>query len=259
MGIKPNDQTLISSLTAAWARMYDSIAHDITTPLVIASMGGDAVAKALPELIAGYRLAVAHNLIKPDMGEKHLKLVEEHSIPSISSNVEWVLDFFKSAYDYKQQMLVEPEKISHHQINACVRDIIEGYPFPDEKTRASVKIQCNDDFTFRYPSAFVAPLFTNLLRNALAAIARAGKGDITIWTAEEGDYNVIHFKDTGSGMDEGKTKRIFDRFFSKSEDTVAPGLGLCRLAALYGGGDILCSSEKELYTDFTVKFAKYIE
>ena len=49
----------------AWGHMVRCILHDLTPPLKAVNFEGNELKERLPELLEGYQLAVAHQLIKP--------------------------------------------------------------------------------------------------------------------------------------------------------------------------------------------------
>jgi signal transduction histidine kinase len=96
----------------------------------------------------------------------------------------------------------------------------------------------------------------NLLKNALYYIRAASKGEISIWCEQNEKFNILHFKDTGLGMDKEVLEHIFERFFTRTRHGSGVGLAFCKLVMQSFGGDIICDSVKGEYTDFTLSFPK---
>ena len=100
----------------------------------------------------------------------------------------------------------------------------------------------------------IKQIFWNLLQNSLHAMK--GGGRISV---ELRDVTVKHVKavvaDTGCGMDDETTKRIFEPFQSRSGGT---GLGLSIVHKIVTdlGGNISVESEPDKGTRFTLELLK---
>lgn len=93
----------------------------------------------------------------------------------------------------------------------------------------------------------------NLAVNARDAML--GGGHLTLRLVRDDDAAVLRVSDTGVGMDEPTTRRIFEPFFSTKPATTGSGLGL---ATVYGivtdaGGTITVTSEPGAGTEFTIR------
>lgn len=255
---KPLSAPLITqdNIGKAWTRMVDCIAHDLTTPLATLRMGAELLEETLPKLIKGYRLAVEQNLLQAEIPAKRLKFLEAEYASDLKAQIDEMFDFLKLLKLYSDQLPSDTQTITWLSARACIDELLQTYPFDSEEKRALVQFDCRHDFKFKCAPIFIKSLLTNLLTNALRCIDVAGKGKISLWTEQEDTYNVLHFKDTSLGMDENRLAQVFKRFFSKSNQDIAPDLGFCRLALLHTGGDITCHSSKNEYTEFVIKFAK---
>lgn len=244
------------ALGQAWSRMVDCIVHDLTTPFAILRMIGMGLEEKIPSLIEGYQLAVKNGLIESKFKEDDLKYIEKQAVPEISSDIKQLSDFLSLLYPYKKKLFFNSPDIKLLSIQACIQEVLKKFPFPYEEQKKLLHIKNDYDFTFAGAPFFIEQLLSNLLLNALYYINSEGKGEITIWAEEKENYNALHFKDTAKGMNEEQLSRVFSRFFTKRDDNIVPGLGFCRLALLQQGGDVLCHSVNEEYTDFIVMFPK---
>lgn len=244
-------QNELDKLAQAWVRLVDCIAHDLKTPIAGMRMTGEAIEQIFPHLLKGYHLAVQHKLVSPEVNENRLKMLEELVVPEIKQKTNNLLASLNLLQPLTQRLLSDSPEVTTLSIKACVQNALKNIEKPE-----LVRLDCKKDFSFQCDPLFINALLANLLDNALLAIARAEKGDIHIWTDEEPDYNVLHFKDTGLGMNEDVLAVIFKRCFSKREDEVVPGLGLCRLAIMQIGGEMICHSVKGEYTEFVIKLRK---
>jgi AraC-like DNA-binding protein len=99
----------------------------------------------------------------------------------------------------------------------------------------------------------------NLLTNAFKYTAEGGSIDVELTTGHNPkcktalrDYLQINVKDTGTGIDEKKAEKIFERFYQdKSRQTDQPigfgiGLNLCRLLVELHHGEIKASNRHDV-------------
>jgi signal transduction histidine kinase len=99
----------------------------------------------------------------------------------------------------------------------------------------------------------------NLFKNALHAIAIAGKGEIFISIEPANPssgkkHNQLIFKDTGPGISPDNLRHIFDRFYTKTEHGTGIGLAFCQSVMQRLGGQITCTSRQGEHTTFTLSF-----
>jgi two-component system sensor kinase FixL len=81
--------------------------------------------------------------------------------------------------------------------------------------------------------------FVNLIKNALEAVAGQPTRElrISIQRSEEAHVEVI-VEDSGCGIPDGESDRIFEPFVSSKEAGTGIGLALCRKLIREHGGDI---------------------
>jgi len=251
----PIEQSKLDLLAKSWSRMVNGISHDMVTPLVVIRMTGETFQEILPGLIEGYNLAIQNNLpLKTKVSKRHLEAFEEGLLPDIRENVNKLLSFLNLLHPYNQQLLSTAPEIKLLSIKSCIDEALKNYPYDNDQQRALIHRKDTLDFKFNLAPMFIEHLLSNLISNALRAIDEENRGEITLSTAKEDNYHVLHFKDTASGLNEDARAQVFNRFFSKRGGTIVPGLGFCRLALLQRNGDILCDSVKQQYTDFIIKF-----
>ncbi|MFP4393085.1 MAG: ATP-binding protein [Desulfohalobiaceae bacterium] len=69
-------------------------------------------------------------------------------------------------------------------------------------------------------------VFMNLVSNACEAMLPYGQRELTIKTRQSNNHVQIVFQDTGIGVEQKDTDRIFDPFFSTKQESKGVGLGL---------------------------------
>jgi len=102
-------------------------------------------------------------------------------------------------------------------------------------------------------------VFLNLIANARDAMPEGGT--LAVRTRAEGDTIRIEITDTGIGIREENTSKIFDAFFTTKDSVKDVGLGL---SVCYGfikdhGGDITVESEEGAGTTFTIVLPVFTE
>ncbi len=98
-------------------------------------------------------------------------------------------------------------------------------------------------------------VLTNLIQNALEAVAPQEDGQVTVTAELDGDEVVLQVRDNGPGMDAETRERVFSPFFSTKGPGRGMGMGLTItwrvIRAL--GGKITVDSEAGVGTMFTVR------
>lgn len=85
----------------------------------------------------------------------------------------------------------------------------------------------------------IQQILLNLIRNAIEAMERSDRRDLTISTRARADgYMEIRVADTGSGLDEHVAARLFEPFVTSKAHGMGVGLSICRTIAEAHGGQI---------------------
>lgn len=248
-------QEHLDELGNAWSRLIDCISHDIASPLASLRATGKILEEVFPALVTTYQVATNNKLEIPEISARKLE-ASGRLICNIESEINRLTDFLNLLRPYDKKLISDSQDIKSLSIKSCVDNLLNKFPFSNDKERKLVHTDCKHDFQFRCAAIFIENLLNNFLENALHAIQKANKGEITIWTSEDADYNILHFKDTSLGMDEDAINEVFKRFFKKIDNVIVPGLGFCRLAMLQMDGNVICKSVKNEYTEFLIKFPK---
>jgi signal transduction histidine kinase len=108
----------------------------------------------------------------------------------------------------------------------------------------------------------ITQVLTNLVNNAIAAIAERGK--VVVHCAGDADWIFISVRDTGTGIPKENLKKVFEPFFTTKKIGKGTGLGL---AVSYGivkmhSGDITVNSNADpaagpTGTEFRVRLPRH--
>jgi signal transduction histidine kinase len=231
-----------------------TIAHELATPLAAIGLHADEIASVWTDVSKGYRMAVADGLSDdrepPAQPERISELAAaiRREVLGTSTVVEMVLASFSLDH-------LDRSRFSSHSVRQCVTSALERYPFRGgERARVSVE-PIDAALNFSGSDTVVVFVLFNLLKNALHAIHIAGDGEITISAAQDRNFCVLQFRDTGPGIAPDVLPFIFDAFFSTRRHGSGTGMGLtfCRRAVVLLGGSIKCSSMRGVHTTFTIR------
>ncbi|MGA2655503.1 MAG: PAS domain-containing sensor histidine kinase, partial [Gammaproteobacteria bacterium] len=224
-----------------------SIAHELRTPLRAIESGAEGIEKFLPILLEAYKKAKESGLEVPFIAPAHYK-----SLIKITHNTKVET---RAAFSVINMLLVnanassiDTSKFATCSMLQCVGKALTRYPFRSDETHL-IKWK-RGDFSFHGDEMLMIHIIFNLLKNALYYVKAAGKGEIQIWCDQNENFNILHFKDTGQGIDPEVLTHIFDRFFTRTRHGTGVGLAFCKLVMQAFGGDITCDSVKGEYTDF---------
>lgn len=140
---------------------------------------------------------------------------------------------------------------------------LETYPFKNDE-RDLVTVVCSNKFSYRGDRLLTTHVLSNLMKNALHAVAETSKPDASI-TIEIRIFNntpQLIFRDTATGIPQHCLNKIFDQFETSKMAKGGTGLGLAFCKAVMEdsyGGSITCHSEEGDFTEFTLSFPKKSE
>ncbi|MEW5834066.1 MAG: HAMP domain-containing sensor histidine kinase [Pseudomonadota bacterium] len=249
---KHADKTRIQALT----RASNNIAHELRTPLGSLHIAGQAFRRYLPDLLVSHRLAKEAGLPVAELREAHLEALErgmdtiEHEVAHAHTVIDMLL---MAARPLDRQQLVPL------RVRSLLQDAIARYPYAARVEQERVHLQEGEDFVLLGSEPLLTHVIFNLLRNALYHTGRAGKGEIDIQVERDGGWGRIRVRDTGPGIPPDVLPRIFNRFYSYSEDRggvagLGIGLAFCREAVERMDGTITCRSRWGEFTEFLLSF-----
>jgi two-component system CAI-1 autoinducer sensor kinase/phosphatase CqsS len=163
-----------------------------------------------------------------------------------------MIDLFLQSATALSQQLSATEQVS---MSSVVAAVIERYPFVAASQRERVELVVRRDFSFRGRHELCVVLLLNLLRNALKALQRAGRGRVRIVVDGARARPRLLVIDSGCGIPAAQLPFIFERFHSWPPDAGAGiGLALCKEIIGAWRGAIRCRSREAAYTVFTLEF-----
>jgi len=184
---------------AAVGKVAGKVAHELNNPI-------DGILRYINLTI---RSIENEDYIKPKEYLAHCRSGLMRMIQIISELLEFSRSTY-SAFDYipVDKIIAEAVKAMEPHRGRVEIDIV--YDCPEKMPK------------FRSPSLF--QVFCNLIKNALDAMAGAGRLAITIQCTDE--TLTISFCDTGPGFAPGNAEAIFEPFFTTKTNGKGTGLGL---------------------------------
>lgn len=197
-----------------------------------------------PEKLAKLGLMVAgiaHNLYGPLTGIIGTLDLLRLKQPDLAGDLERINGLTKRLQDEIRVMLFKAEieyrgKIGMVDLVALIQNELEFYKAdPRLKHMTEVVFEPPEEVPqFRGTIGDFSQSISNIITNAVEAMVESETKKLTISLEVSANTIVLHFADTGVGMDEKTLAHAFDPFFttkkpeasSKYPDTLATGLGL---------------------------------
>jgi two-component system CAI-1 autoinducer sensor kinase/phosphatase CqsS len=218
---------------AGMAQALAMVSHELRTPLISIAANVRGIERAaagagdgVPDALARIRFEVRH--------------------------MNQMIDLFLLSSSAMNQQLAPTERVS---MRAMVDAVIDRFPFATVEQRGLVSVVVRRDFHFLGREELGAVVLLNLLRNALKALQRAGKGKVRIIVDGARSRPRLLLMDSGCGIPARQLPYIFERFYSFPAHTGAGiGLALCKDIMHAWHGKIRCRSREHLYTVFALEF-----
>lgn len=184
-----------SEKLAATGRLAATIAHEINNPL-----------EAAINL-----LYLAHNSSAPEEVQRYIGNAE-HELSRMAHITRKTLAFHRSS------SVAAPA-------NLCdlLQEVVEIYDRRIHNQRITVEMDCPHDLVVTTFRADLVQIASNLIVNALDALAPGGR--LAIRAQPDEDGACLEIEDNGSGISPENLERVFEPFFTTKRDT-GTGLGL---------------------------------
>jgi two-component system CAI-1 autoinducer sensor kinase/phosphatase CqsS len=163
-----------------------------------------------------------------------------------------MIDLFLQSAAALNQQLAATEQVSMADV---VAHVIERYPFVGPAQRGAVRVVVRGNFQFAGKHELCVVVLLNLLRNALKALQRAGRGQVRLVIDGARARPRLLVMDSGCGISPCQLPHIFDRFYSWPPSSGAGiGLALCKDIIHAWQGRIHCRSRESAWTVFALEF-----
>ena len=209
---------------AAMGEMAAQLAHQLRTPLAAALLYAGNL--ELPELADATRIAIAGKTVDR---LKHL----EHLI---------------------QDMLLFARGEVLGRETFAVSDLLAdlGVTFEPLARKHGVQLDVRPpaDCSVTGNRKALAGALTNLLENAMQAVATGGK--VTMAAEQRAGQVALSVRDNGQGMTPDVVARLFEPFYTTRSDGTGLGLAIARGVARAHGGNIEVHSEPGVGTEFVI-------
>ncbi|MFC7654883.1 sensor histidine kinase [Pseudoduganella danionis] len=217
-----------------------SVAHELRTPL-----------SSVNANVRGLLRMVGTGICRS--GEEKLGAIDALArIQFEVRHMNHMIDLFLLSASAVRQNLRAVETLPMH---AMVDSMLQRYPFVSDAQKHQVAVELRSDFQFAGQSELAVVVLLNLLRNALKAIQRAGKGRVRIIVDGQHQPPRLLFIDTGCGIAPHHLPLIFQRFYSyPAHNGSGIGLALCQDILRAWNGGIRCVTREQAYAIFILEF-----
>lgn len=139
----------------------------------------------------------------------------------------------------------------------AVHAAMRRYPFCDQHQAAKVSVEVRRNFRFPGQEELAVVVLLNLLRNAMKAIQRAGKGRVRIVVDGGHATPRLLFIDTACGIPARRMPMIFRHFYTHPpHNGNGIGLALCHQIMHAWHANIRCVSRESAYAIFVLEFPR---
>ncbi len=229
----------IQTLVTGIREMSDNIAHDLKSPIT---------------RIRGIsEVSLTTNASEKDYENMAASTIEECDRLLDMINTMLVIS--------KTEAGVNKLDAEQMDISDVVRDACELFQAPAEDKDVTLTCDVTDKFDIFGDHRLIQRMIANLLDNAIKYTPAGGRVEITV--RPDGNHGVSFvIKDTGIGISEKDSSRIFERFYrcdpSRSAAGIGLGLSFAQTIARAHGGDITVASELGRGSTFTITLPKLI-
>lgn len=216
-----------------------TVAHELRTPLISI----EANVRGLVRMLAESPVAIEERITRLDALNR---------IQFEARHMNHMVDLFLLSATAVNRNLQPTESVS---MAAVVEAVLRRYPFAGGAQQHAVAVEVRRDFHYAGQEELSVVILLNLLRNALKAIQRAGKGRVRIVVDGARAVPRLLVIDTGCGVAPANQPLIFQRFFSHPPHQGSGiGLALCREIMEAWNARIRCVSRETAYAIFVLEF-----
>jgi len=236
------------------------LAHEIGNPLnyvknALATVRRDC--QTLVDIVTGLELGPPQSSKLDKLHARIDKMFEvtEAGVKRIAGTVELMVRYSREGYSRTPHL---------HDAYAAVRDVV-AVVVPTVGRQVQVEVKLEGEGWIRCVAEEFNQVLTNLIQNALEAVASDGTGRVSISGHNlvggnvagggEGVDLLLSVRDNGPGIPEANRARIFDAFYTTKEVGRGMGMGLTitRRVIVAMGGNLTVKSQVGAGTEFIVR------
>ena len=247
------------------ARLYDSAQRELTER----KRAEEALKEAQERLIRSEKLAaigqlasgVGHELRNPLAAIKNAVVYVRRKIAKseLSATEPKVLEFLdiideevnssnKVITDLLNFARVAKPTVSLVNVASIIKDALNHVAM-SENVRLTMDVDPGLPMVM-VDAAQIRQVFINIILNALEAMPEGGR--LEIRARSKAEFVTVEFADTGCGIPESVTDKIFDPLFTTKAKGIGLGLAMCKSIMERHGGDIGVKSKEGKGTTFTL-------
>jgi len=215
-----------SKKLSAWVEMARQIAHEIKNPLTPIRISTQFMRRAFDQRSGEF--------------ERIFREGTETIIHQVDVLKRIASEF--SSFGKMQHLDMQP-----HEVDALVRGIVAPYMNNSSGVRVTYENGVADARVVADAEA-VRKICANLIENALEAMGSGG-GELRVRCAETTEAGTpavrIVFRDSGPGLNDEVSKRLFEPYFSTKTTGTGLGLAICRTLSREMGGDVTIKNLQE--------------
>lgn len=237
--IKLDRQLLVEQKRRGMAVALATVAHELRTPLTSLTMTAAGLRNRLPAAL------------DPNTTQREGLFQAIERLQTDLAHVNGSIDFLVANSKDPKSARQEVFDLVH-----AIRQSIARFPF-EPTDRDLVTIDAPEPIRVMGNAQLFELVITNLTKNAVEAIKRAGKGTISIRCEQRGNGATVLFRDTGAGVAPHVLARMFQPFFTyPAHRGTGIGLAFCRDVLSSWGASISCRSVEHEFTEFELQFPK---
>ena len=215
-----------------------NIAHELRTPLASIASFTRGLHDSLPLLLETFsstRLPGQSTELPPR---------KIQAIKTALGNIEGEVAYANTIIDMllisSSTQTFSKNEFENFSAGDCVEESIRRYPFNNAKERSMVKWNTKNDFMIHGPRLATLHVLFNLIKNALYYTQRKGGREIRLIVEQSSVGNTIRIADEGPGIPFENRNRIYQYFFTTTENGQGAGIGLsyCKVVMEAIGGRI---------------------
>lgn len=221
------DRLIEAERMASVGRMASHLAHEIRNPLTS---------------IGGFAASIARRHQGEPRTHRNATIIYEE-VRRLERTLVNVLDYTRP---------LRPSKVLVN-INDVIRETVEQFRTQLQEQNISLRLSL-DEGVPQVPAdaEMIKQIIINLVKNAVEAMERKGKGVLSIGTARGDGEVVVLVRDTGVGMEQDTIADLFSPFFTTKIGGIGLGLSVSRRIVEQHNGRVQVDSELGVGSTFTV-------